>query len=176
MTECPTGEYLGSARSRYTFLVSSGDCFVVMGMARDRVERSVGLSFEKVAAEMIDDESSEDNGQAAALTDEAREASAADKARRKRALSMLVNTLIKLINIEVQVPTPNQNQFSELLTPGNLSRLIWLVNARSSAANCALARESAAGCATGRSTAADCLHRLSDRQQVFQIRFGQTRS
>src|SRR5262249_32957524 len=35
-----------------SFLISSGDCFVVMGMARDRVERCVGLSFKELADEM----------------------------------------------------------------------------------------------------------------------------
>ncbi|MBI4489368.1 MAG: hypothetical protein HY694_09810 [Deltaproteobacteria bacterium] len=35
------------------FLVSSGDCFVVMGMARENVERAVGLSFKEIAKELV---------------------------------------------------------------------------------------------------------------------------
>ena len=36
------------------FLVSSGDCFVIMGIALDRVERCVGLHFKDVAEELLD--------------------------------------------------------------------------------------------------------------------------
>src|SRR5262249_10878595 len=36
------------------FLVASGECYVVMGMALERVERCVGLGFKDVAEELMD--------------------------------------------------------------------------------------------------------------------------
>lgn len=36
-----------------SFLISSGDCYVVMGMARERVVGCVGLSFKDVASELL---------------------------------------------------------------------------------------------------------------------------
>ena len=37
------------------FLTTSGECFVVIGMAREYVERCVGRAFKDIAEEMIDD-------------------------------------------------------------------------------------------------------------------------
>lgn len=79
------------------FLVSSGECFVVLGMARDLVERYVGLSFKDVAAEV-----SPDGGQAA-------------KPARAARAEFAHQYLDKLINIEVPVPEPTPAQASELL-------------------------------------------------------------
>ncbi len=86
------------------FLVSSGDCFVIIGMARERVERCVGLSFKDVAEEVLD--SSAAGAQP--------EGGASDEARRKRA-EFARQYLDKLINIEVPVPVPTANQSRELL-------------------------------------------------------------
>jgi hypothetical protein len=76
------------------FLVTSGDCFVVLGMDRDRVVPCVALSFKEIAAEMncADDD---------------------QKARRDYANAYLD----KLINIEVPVPSLNGTDAERLLAP-----------------------------------------------------------
>lgn len=68
------------------FLVSCGDCFVVMGLARRRVERCIGLVFDKVAAEGPD----HDKGQ--------------HLSRQQQRQRFARAYLEKLINIEVPVP------------------------------------------------------------------------
>jgi photosystem II stability/assembly factor-like uncharacterized protein len=85
------------------FLVSSGDCFVVMGMARERVVRCVGLSFKDVASELLDPATT----QAAGLSPE-------DLARQRR-LEFARQYLEKLINIEVPVPLPTEEQSRRLM-------------------------------------------------------------
>lgn len=84
------------------FLVSSGECFVVIGMARGRVEGCVGLSFKDVAAELIDDKEPLPTNQGTEF---------GKKKRREFARQYLD----KLINIEVPVPTPDADQSSKLL-------------------------------------------------------------
>jgi photosystem II stability/assembly factor-like uncharacterized protein len=88
------------------FLLSSGDCFVVMGMARERVERCVGLGFKDVAEEMVDDQP----GLQSASTE-------VNKGRSKRS-EFAKQYLDKLINIEVPVPAPTVDEFRRLLVPG----------------------------------------------------------
>jgi hypothetical protein len=82
------------------FLVSSGDCFVVLGMAPEIVKRSVGLSFKDVAEEMLD-EPSKGGQQANPMTN--------GKDLRTRFAGQYLD---KLINIEVPVPklTPDQSR------------------------------------------------------------------
>jgi photosystem II stability/assembly factor-like uncharacterized protein len=80
------------------FLVSCGDCFVIMGLARRRVERCVGLVFEKVAAEgpdVVDDKQ------------------LSDQQKRERFAQVYLE---KLINIEVPVPKGVLEQIRTLLT------------------------------------------------------------
>lgn len=80
------------------FLVSSADCFIVLGMARERVERCVGLGFKDVAEELTDaPQAAKDDGQQAA---------------RMRRADFARNYLEKLINVEVPVPraTPEQSR------------------------------------------------------------------
>ena len=79
------------------FLVSCGDCFVVMGFARRRVERCVGLVFEKVAAERPDAEG---------------ETPLSALQKRERFARMYLE---KLINIEVPVPPGQPDQIRSLL-------------------------------------------------------------
>ncbi len=74
------------------FLTSAGDCFVVMGLAKQQVEASVGLSFKDVAEELGDGED-------------------AKKKRRNYAQQYLR----KLINLEVKVPTATPEQQRVLL-------------------------------------------------------------
>ena len=92
------------------FLVASGDCFVVMGMARERVERCVGLSFKDVADEMAVDQHSSES-----LT------TSHERAKQRRA-DFARQYLDKLINIEVPVPTPTGEQFGKLMVPEEVAR------------------------------------------------------
>lgn len=85
------------------FLISSGDCFVVLGMARERVVRCVGLSFKDVASELLVTEARPDE---ANLTPE--------ELARKRRLDFAQQYLEKLINIEVPVPAPTDAQARRL--------------------------------------------------------------
>jgi photosystem II stability/assembly factor-like uncharacterized protein len=89
------------------FLVSSGDCFVVMGMELDRVRRCVGLGFKDVAEELTDAE--EDRGGAAVGAE-------SDEGKRRRAV-FAQQYLEKLINIEVPVPVPTERQAARVIAP-----------------------------------------------------------
>lgn len=83
------------------FLVSSGDCYVVMGLDLTRVERCVGLGFKDVAEELIDDP--EEEGRK-------------DEGKIRRA-EFARQYLEKLINIEVPVPQPQPEQSQNLIVP-----------------------------------------------------------
>ena len=93
------------------FLVSSGECFVVLGMARERVERAVGLSFKEIAREMV----SQQEGPLGDAEKEVRERQARWEYGR--------HYLEKLINIEIPVPALRSDQAGQLLKadrlPGN---------------------------------------------------------
>lgn len=98
------------------FLASSGDCFVVMGMARERVERCVGLSFKDVADELLDPPSAPvglviPSGEAHAGSHDAQ----AQEAARQRRTEFARQYLEKLINIEVPVPVPTGEQSRRLM-------------------------------------------------------------
>jgi hypothetical protein len=92
------------------FLVSSGDCFVVMGMELDRVRRCVGLAFKDVAAELTDQEERETTVETPALAAER------DEGKRRRAV-FAQQYLEKLINIEVPVPVPTEGQAARIIAP-----------------------------------------------------------
>jgi hypothetical protein len=80
------------------FLVSSGDCFIVLGLDRTQVQRAIGLSFRRVAEESAPER--------AADPVERRwqsPAEAAEQARVQRA-EFAQKYLEKLINLEVRVP------------------------------------------------------------------------
>lgn len=83
------------------FLVSSGDCYVVMGLDLTRVERCVGLGFKDVAEELIDDPEEEDR-------------KGEGKVRRAEFARQYLE---KLINIEVPVPQPQSAQSQNLIVP-----------------------------------------------------------
>ncbi|HEY7496273.1 MAG TPA: P-loop NTPase fold protein [Candidatus Tectomicrobia bacterium] len=91
------------------FLVSSGDCFVIMGMALDRVERCVGLHCKDVAEELLDD-----NAPPIELAAEQPADTVADEGRKKRA-EFARQYLEKLINIEVPVPIPTADESRGLI-------------------------------------------------------------
>lgn len=92
------------------FLTTSGECFVVIGMAREYVERCVGRAFKDIAEEMIDDVPAQagapDNGN-----------SNSNQARQKR-IEFARQYLDKLINIEVPVPVARSEQSLNLLLAG----------------------------------------------------------
>src|SRR6185369_8027128 len=76
------------------FLTTSGECFVIIGMAREYVERCVSRAFNEVAQEMVDDMEGEgSNGEAIA---------------KQRRIEFARQYLDKLVNIEVPVPAPKQ--------------------------------------------------------------------
>jgi hypothetical protein len=81
------------------FLVSSGDCYVVFGMARDRVERCVGLSFKDIAEEMADETASPSN----------------PDDRRKARTDFARQYLDKLINVEVPLALPTSQQSGAIM-------------------------------------------------------------
>ncbi|MCG3157714.1 MAG: Ycf48-like protein [bacterium] len=83
------------------FLVSSGECYVVMGLDLTRVERCVGLGFKDVAEELIDDSEEEDHK---------------DEGKIRRT-EFARQYLEKLINIEVPVPQPQPEQSQNLIVP-----------------------------------------------------------
>ncbi|MCC7212221.1 MAG: hypothetical protein E3K40_05295 [Candidatus Brocadia sp.] len=98
------------------FLVTSGDCFIVIGMDRDRVERCVGLGFKDVAEELMEDIEEKDKihkGEASNIQDATNNANK-DDGRRRRA-DFAVHYLEKLINIEVPIPRPTPDQSRRLL-------------------------------------------------------------
>jgi len=75
------------------FLVSTGECFVILGMDRPKVEACVGLGFTDIAKEMARGTGNEHKNRA-------------DYARAY---------LDKLVNIEVLVPRPDKEQAQDLL-------------------------------------------------------------
>jgi photosystem II stability/assembly factor-like uncharacterized protein len=81
------------------FLVSSGQCFVVMGLDRQYVECAVGLNFQKVAAEMAELSSETD-----------------DQAPQRQRQDFARQYLEKLVNIEVPVPVPDPENSRKLLS------------------------------------------------------------
>ncbi len=80
------------------FLVSSGECYVILGIARPKVEKCVGLSFSQIAVEMA--------------------ASGDTDAKDERSIRMLYarHYLDKLINIEVPLSAPTKDQALTMLT------------------------------------------------------------
>jgi len=76
------------------FLVSSGDCFVVLGIDRVQVQRAIGLSFKEVA---------EEAGRKDEVPAGEKPKTAEQRAREQRA-EFAQKYLEKLINLEVRVP------------------------------------------------------------------------
>ena len=88
------------------FLVSSGDCYVVMGLSRNQVEACVGLGFKEIAEEVE------------AFEGKSPETSAGDQRSRQRRIEYARQYLRKLINIEIPVPKVSGEQAQQLLTGG----------------------------------------------------------
>lgn len=80
------------------FLVSSGRCFVLFGMASHRVQAALALTFEKIAKELIE----LDVQLPADAASEVKE-----RAERERRRAYARDYLEKLINLEISVPSRN---------------------------------------------------------------------
>ena len=86
------------------FVTSSGPCFVIFGMATERVQAALAIAFERIAKELVaDDEAT------AAPAD--KDAAERDKRRRYAA-----DYLHKLINIEIKVPVRQELEAYRLLS------------------------------------------------------------
>lgn len=88
------------------FLVSSGKCFVIFGMATNRVQAALALSFEKIAQEMTE----LDSATQSLLT--AEEKAELERTRRRRYAR---DYLEKLINLEIAVPDAPSDEPHSLL-------------------------------------------------------------
>ena len=88
------------------FLVSSGDCYVVMGLSRNQVEACVGLGFKDIAEEME------------AFEGKAPGDTGGSETVRQRRIEYARQYLRKLINIEIPVPKVSGQQAQQLLTGG----------------------------------------------------------
>ena len=77
------------------FLVNSGSCFVIFGMATGRVQAALALSFDKIASEMVE------------LAPGSGEATVAEKERteRERRRTYARDYMEKLVNLEIAVPS-----------------------------------------------------------------------
>ena len=84
------------------YLTSAGECFVIFGMATERVQAALGLAFKDIAAEMVDMEGKPQGDDADGLALAKRRAYAADY-------------LQKLVNIEITVPTSKDMAAHRLL-------------------------------------------------------------
>ena len=92
------------------FLTTSGECFVIIGMAREYVERCVGRAFKDIAEEMIDNV---DKPQSANGEDQS-----PDELAKEKRIEFARQYLDKLINIEVPIPVAKQAQSLNLLLAG----------------------------------------------------------
>ena len=97
------------------FLTTSGECFVVIGMAREYVERCVGRAFKDIAEEMIDDLEPES---------EREEDQTTEKLAKEKRIKFAQQYLDKLINIEVPIPVAKQPQSLQLLLAGAYQPLV----------------------------------------------------
>jgi len=90
------------------YLVSSGNCFVILGMDRVQVQRAVGLSFKEVAEE------ASSNSLGLSPTSSVGADALAELARRKRA-EFAQKYLEKLVNLEVRIPLAEEDSVKQKL-------------------------------------------------------------
>lgn len=104
------------------YLTSAGKCFVMFGMATERVQASIGLAFKDIAAELVQMEHDSEPG--AAPGNETGNAALAKRRTYAR------DYLQKLVNIEIRVPT-DQSALAHtllLLPPGRRQRMQSMVD------------------------------------------------
>lgn len=92
------------------FLTASGQCFVVFGMARERVLAALGMAFDKISEELAEGEATAEDG------DVVEDSSANARARRRAYAS---DYLEKLINLEINVPQRGEIDANALFSPGS---------------------------------------------------------
>jgi hypothetical protein len=111
-------ERIASVLELVSFLMSSGRCFIVLGMAWDRVERCVGLAFKDVAQELVDGDIPPEGSRKPAGRDRVGDTSNDDEARAARGRAAQCkfarHYLEKLINIEVPVPVATSDRIGRL--------------------------------------------------------------
>jgi hypothetical protein len=87
------------------FLVSAGDCYVVMAIEREMVKRCVGLAYADIARELVD------------LDPEPAPAVPGLEPKKVPLWIFAEQYLEKLINIEVPVPEPAEEESRRLIVP-----------------------------------------------------------
>ncbi len=85
------------------FLTSSGQCFVLFGMATDKVQAALAIAFERIAKELASASASDANANP-------------EQAAREQRRAYAANYLQKLINLEIKVPTAQSYEAWRLLT------------------------------------------------------------
>jgi hypothetical protein len=100
------------------FLVSSGRCFVLLGMDRNFVEGCVGLGFEDVAKELAGGERGSLDGRGPDAADQASGVKSPEDREREIRRDFAVQYLEKLVNIEVPVPSATAVQLGQLIAGG----------------------------------------------------------
>ncbi len=102
------------------FLTSSGQCFVLFGMATDKVQAALAIAFERIARELA-------SGASGADVEKDPEAAA-----RRQRRHYAANYLQKLINLEIKVPTEQSYEAWRLLTddPATAVSPTWRAQAR----------------------------------------------
>jgi len=102
------------------FLVSSGKCFVLFGMATHRVQAALGLVFEKIAGELVDLD-----------VEIPRDAplEVKERAVRDRRLAYARDYLDKLINLEIVVPKRIDIPPHLLIDTSNIETPKYIANA-----------------------------------------------
>ena len=99
------------------YLVSSGDCFVVLGMSEERVRDSVALGFKELPADFGEVENVVPTQSAAALV---------PGWSRQRELAL--NYLEKLVQLRVEVPRPKARNVEELAATNAARRAAAEIN------------------------------------------------
>jgi len=97
------------------FLVTSGKCFIIMGLDLDRVERCVGLGFKEIADELSEDTKKTHLDLDGVSGEQKSDEETPEEAARRRRSAYARQYLEKLINIEVPVPEPTDAQTVNLL-------------------------------------------------------------
>jgi photosystem II stability/assembly factor-like uncharacterized protein len=91
------------------FLTSAGECFVIFGMATERVQAALSIAFERIAKELADAELSSMAPELVQSTDPGER-----EKEKRRAYAR--DYLQKLINMEVKVPTRREIEVYRLVT------------------------------------------------------------
>jgi photosystem II stability/assembly factor-like uncharacterized protein len=98
-------QYVLDTLEAINFLISSGECFIVMGLAPEQVKAAVGLAFKEVAEEMVKLQSG---------TTPVEGDSKDEQSRRKRE-EYARQYLYKLVNMEIPVPAVGSSSAANVL-------------------------------------------------------------